>query len=414
VPVNSLFRKLLFAINFRDKNIVFSPQVTSESRFLYFRDLRQRLERLAPFLALDSDPYIVVSKGKLYWIQDGYTTSERYPYSVRTRGVGNYIRNSVKMVMDAYNGNVNMYVADPNDPLIQVYQKIYPGVFRPISEMDSDLLRHIRYPADIFKVQTWVYAEYHMLSPQVFYNKEDIWQIPSIGGSGGESEMAPYYMIMRLPQEKMEEFILMLPFTPGRKDNLSAWMVARSDGDNYGKLMVYRFPKQKLVYGPRQIVARINQESEISQQISLWDQRGSQVIQGNLMIIPIEEALLYVRPLYLRAESGKIPELKRVIVAYENRIAMEPTLEEAISKIFQGEMPLQMAPGKTSSESAVGVQTGAEPGKSGGLVRQLRNAYESAIAAQRQGDWAKYGQELKKLEAILTEMENSGGGADQK
>jgi len=254
--------------------------------------------------------------------------------------VGNYIRNSVKMVLDAYNGSVDMYVADPSDPMIQVYQRIFPGVFRPLSEIPPDLHRHLRYPEDIFRVQTYIYAVYHMTTPQVFYNKEDLWQIPVIAGGGGENPMSPYYTIMRLPQEKkQEEFILMLPFTPGRKDNLSAWMVGRSDGDNYGKLVVYRFPKQKLVYGPRQIVARINQDAEISRQISLWDQRGSQVIQGNLLVIPIEEALIYVRPLYIRSESGKIPELKRVVVAYENQIAMEETLEASIAKIFGGAMP---------------------------------------------------------------------------
>lgn len=412
VAVNSFFRKLLFAFYFRDKNIVLSPQLTSESRFLYFRDLLQRLNKLAPFLELDHDPYTVISNGRLFWIQDGYTTSDRYPYSEYTQGIGNYIRNSVKMVMDAYNGSVDMFVADPTDPIIRAYQKIFPGIFRPMSEMDADLQRHIRYPEDIFRVQTYIYQDYHMNSPQVFYNKEDSWQVPSIGGSGGENIMAPYYTIMRLPREEKEEFILMLPFTPQRKDNLSAWMVARSDGENYGKLVVYRFPKQKLVYGPRQIVARINQEAEISRQISLWDQRGSQVIQGNLLIIPIEEALLYVRPLYLRAESGKIPELKRIIVAYENQIAMEQTLEESIAKIFRGEISEAILSGEVSLEAPAVAETpsGIVPGD---MVRRLRGAYERAVQAQRQGDWARYGEELKKLEAILTEWEKSGSASNE-
>jgi uncharacterized membrane protein (UPF0182 family) len=311
------------------------------------------------------------------------------------------------MVVDAYNGTVDLFVADPDDPIIRVYQKIFPGIFRPISEMDPDLRSHIRYPEDIFRVQTYIFQDYHMNSPQVFYNKEDRWQVPSIGGGGGENVMAPYYMIMRLPVEQKEEFILMLPFTPGRKDNLSAWMVARSDGENYGKLVVYRFPKQKLVYGPRQIVARINQESEISQQISLWDQRGSQVIQGNLLIIPIEEALLYVRPLYLRAESGKIPELKRVIVAYENQIAMEQTLEEAIARIFKGEISQAILSGRDSSEILERVDSPSDQDPMDG-VRQLGGAFDWAVAAQRQGDWAGYGEELKTLEAILSEWEKSG------
>ena len=408
VAVNSFFRKLLFAFYFRDTNIVLSPQLTSESRFLYFRDLHKRLSRIAPFLQLDHDPYMVISQGRLFWIQDGYTKSDRYPYSKHTQGIGNYIRNSVKMVLDAYNGTVDMYISDPNDPLIQVYQKIFPGVFRPLSEMPPDLQKHIRYPEDIFSVQTYIYADYHMSSPRVFYNKEDRWQVPAIAGNGSENQMAPYYTIMRLPQAEKEEFILMLPFTPGNKDNLSAWMVARSDEENYGKLVAYRFPKQKLVYGPRQIVARINQEAEISRQISLWDQRGSQVIQGNLLIIPIKEALLYVRPLYLRAESGKIPELKRVIVAYENQIAMEQTLEEAIARIFKGEISQVLLSGD-SPPAGDSAQETAVPALDTNSIRQLRGAYDRAIQAQRQGDWVTYGEELKKLEAILKELEKSEG-----
>ena len=415
VPVTSFFRKLLFAIYFRDANIVLSPLVTSESRFLYERDVKSRMSRLAPFLLLDQDPYMVISGGRLFWIQDGYTTSDRYPYSTETRGVGNYIRNSVKMVLDAYNGSVDMYVADPSDPMIQVYQRIFPGVFRPLSEIPPDLHRHLRYPEDIFRVQTYIYAVYHMTTPQVFYNKEDLWQIPVIAGGGGENPMSPYYTIMRLPQEKQEEFILMLPFTPGRKDNLSAWMVGRSDGDNYGKLVVYRFPKQKLVYGPRQIVARINQDAEISRQISLWDQRGSQVIQGNLLVIPIEEALIYVRPLYIRSESGKIPELKRVVVAYENQIAMEETLEASIAKIFGGAMPENNGfAGAAPAGAAPAAPMLQAPGGGANLMQEAGAAYDRAMQAQRQGDWARYGEEIKKLGALLENLNRNSAGAQKK
>ena len=403
VPVKSFFRRLLFAFYFRDANILFSELINGESRFLYNREVKARLSRVAPFLMLDQDPYMVVSEGRLFWIQDGYTVSDRFPYSTATRGVGNYIRNSVKLVLDAYNGSVDLYVSDPNDPLIQVYQKIFPGVFRPLDEIPQDLRMHLRYPEDIFRVQTYIYSVYHMGSPQIFYNKEDLWQIPVIAGGGAENQMPPYYTIMRLPQEKQEEFILMLPFTPSGKDNLSAWMVARSDGDAYGQLVVYRFPKQKLVYGPRQIVARINQDAEISRQVSLWDQRGSQVIQGNLLVIPIEEGLLYVRPLYLRSESGKIPELKRVIVAYENKIAMEETLEEAINRIFGGEIP--------SAKEGGGTPEGPSPSEpsrvmstSPNVIRQAGEAYERAMQAQRQGDWAKYGEEVRKLGDLLEEL----------
>jgi uncharacterized membrane protein (UPF0182 family) len=411
VPVNSLFRKLLFALYFRDANIVLSPLITSESRFLYNRDVQTRMSKLAPFLILDQDPYMVISEGKLFWIQDGYTVSDRYPYSTATRGIGNYIRNSVKMVLDAYNGKVDMYVADPADPLIQVYGKIFPGVLRPLSDLSADLRHHLRYPEDIFRVQTYIYATYHMRSPQIFYNKEDIWQIPVIAGGGGENQMLPYYIIMRMPQEKQEEFILMLPFTPGRKDNLSAWMVARSDGDNYGRLVVYQFPKQKLIYGPRQIVARINQDAEISRQISLWDQRGSQVNQGQLLVIPIEEGLIYVRPLYIRSESGKIPELKRVIVAYENKIAMEETLEESIAKIFSGAVPEGEAAPETGAQTQAQAPETAAPGSGGNPLRDAREAYDRAIQAQRQGDWAKYGEEIKRLGAILERLNRASKSA---
>jgi len=326
--------------------------------------------------------------------------------------VGNYIRNSVKLVIDAYDGTTELYVADPQDPLIQVYQRIFPGVFRHLSEISPDLRQHLRYPEDIFSIQAYIYSVYHMTNPQVFYNREDLWEIPQLGPAGGEERMSPYYTIMRLPQGKKEEFILMLPFTPGRKDNLSAWMVAGSDGESYGQLVVYRFPKQKLVYGPKQIVARINQDAEISRQVSLWDQRGSQVIQGTLLVIPIEEALIYIRPLYLRAESGKIPELKRVIVAYENRIAMEQTLEESLARIFQSGTP-RAAPQPVPEvpiASSPGVPGRQQPALS--LMRQAKEAYDRAIQAQRQGDWARYGEEIKKLGSVLEEISKSNQNKD--
>lgn len=275
-----------------------------------------------------------------------------------------------------------------------------------MSEISPGVRSHLRYPEDIFRIQTYIFSVYHMTHPQTFYNKEDLWEIPVLGSGGSETPMSPYYTIMRLPREKREEFILMLPFTPGRKDNLSAWMVARNDGEYYGQLMVYRFPKKKLVYGPKQIAARINQDAEISKLISLWDQRGSQVIQGTLLVIPIEEALLYVRPLYLRAESGKIPELKRVIVAYENKIAMEETLEGSIARIFQLEVPVAGSPQIAAPLAPEVTQT---PAKSAGqdLIRQAREAYDRAIAAQRQGDWARYGDEIRRLGAVLEELKKS-------
>ncbi|MBN2358236.1 MAG: UPF0182 family protein [Deltaproteobacteria bacterium] len=415
VRVNSFLRKLLFALHFRDINILLSPLLKPDSRFLFNREIRVRLGRLAPFLILDRDPYLVVSGGKLLWIQDGYTTSDRYPYALPTQGVGNYLRNSVKMVVDAYHGSADLYVVDETDPIVQVYRKIYPGLLKPGSEMPADIRAHMRYPEDLFRLQTYVYAVYHMTNPQVFYNKEDQWEIPIIASGSEKKAMAPYYTIMRLPQEQREEFILMLPFTPRGKDNLSAWMVARSDGEHYGKLAVYRFPKQKLVYGPKQIVARINQDAEISRQISLWDQRGSQVIQGTLLVIPIEEGLIYVRPLYLRSDQGKIPELKRVIVAYENRIAMEETLDASLARLFPAATTppaaatLPASPAATQPEVGVAALPGTAPAAAGhgDLLRAAREAYDNAVQAQRQGDWARYGDELKRLGEILNTLQQT-------
>ncbi len=399
VPVRSWFRRAIFALRFGSLDIWLSDRITSESRVLYYRNIHQRVRRIAPFLRYDHDPYMVVSEdGRLFWIYDAYTTTNRYPYAQPLRGIGNYIRNAVKVVIDAYDGSVAFYLADPSDPIIQTYARIFPGVFRPLDEMPGDLRAHLRYPVDLFKIQAQVYATYHMQNPQVFYNKEDQWEIPVYSVGGKERRMEPYYTIMKLPGEQREEFILMLPFTPQKKDNLAAWMVARSDGPHYGERMVYVFPKQKLIFGPRQISARINQDAEISRQISLWDQRGSQVIQGTLLVIPIEESLIYVQPLYLRAETGKIPELKRVIVAYQNQIAMEETLDQALVQIFGGgsvtERPL------VQTHPTV-PPTGASLEE---LAAQAEQHYRRALEAQRAGDWARYGEEIKRLGDIIKRM----------
>jgi len=335
-PVDSLINKALLAARFKTLKILFSQDINNESRVLMYRNITERVLKVAPFLRLDSDPYLVVTEGKMKWIYDAYTVSDRFPYSQTIPRFGNYVRNSVKVVIDAYDGSMDFFISDPNDTIIQTWKNVFPELFKGLNEMSEDLRKHIRYPSDLFTIQAFIYATYHMKAPQVFYNKEDLWEIPEIDNK----MMEPYYTIMKLPGNKAEEYILMLPFTPSGKSNLSAWMVAQSDGENYGKLIAYTFPKQKLIYGPNQIVARINQDAEVSRQISLWDQRGSKVIQGTMLVIPIEESLIYVRPLYLRADAGKIPELKRVIVGYEDTIAMERTLEEALAKIF-GEDALQ-------------------------------------------------------------------------
>ncbi|MEP7338282.1 MAG: UPF0182 family protein [Acidobacteriota bacterium] len=409
VAIGSMWRQLLFATRFGDLKLLLSNDLTPESRVLYHRNIRERLGQVAPFLSFDSDPYLVISEGRLFWIADAYTVSNRYPYSQPVSGGVNYIRNSVKAVVDAYHGDVRLYIADERDPLIQTWARIFPGILKPLSEMPADLRAHLRYPEDIFKIQTAVYSTWHMNQPQAFYNKEDQWSVVSMGEkqSAGETPgMEPYYTIMKLPGEQTEEFILMLPFTPKSKDNLAAWMVARADGEHYGKLIAYRFPKQKLVYGPKQIVARINQDPEISRQLSLWNQRGSQVLFGPLMVIPIKESLIYVQPLYLRAETGKIPELRRVIVAAENQIAMEPTLEASLARIFGNAPSARADLAQTPQPAArMGETPSAQPAADAqSLAAQAKQHYDRALQAQREGDWARYGEETKRLGAVLEQM----------
>ncbi|MEK7502186.1 MAG: UPF0182 family protein [Patescibacteria group bacterium] len=408
VEINSPVRRLLYALRFGSLKLFLSGDITKESRILYYRNIKERVSKIAPFLTFDRDPYLVIAEGKMYWILDAYTSTDRYPYSQPLPLNGdkvNYIRNSVKAVVDAYDGTIKFYQADLDDPIIKTYTKIFPKTFRKIEEMPKGLISHLRYPEDIFTLQTAIYTTYHMDDPQIFYNKEDQWEIPAIAsGNAAQTEnetptMNPRHLIMKLPGEKKEEFILMLPFTPRAKDNLSAWMVARNDGQEYGKLVVYRFPKDKLVFGPKQIIGRINQDAEVSRQISLWDQGGSQVIQGSLLVIPIEESLVYVRPLYLKAATGKIPELKRVIVAYENKIAMENTLEAGLAKIF-GTPEGQTKPSGETSVAPVSTDTTKE-----GLLKQANESYETAIRAQREGDWGRYGEEIKKLGEILKKLQ---------
>ncbi|MDA8431363.1 MAG: UPF0182 family protein [Nitrospiraceae bacterium] len=397
VKMDSFLKKLAFAAYFRSMKLLFSNDVTGQSRVLFHRKIEERVRTVMPFLTIDSDPYMVISDdGRLFWIVDGYTVSSRFPYSQPVGGGINYVRNSVKITLDAYDGTMRFYIADPKDPLIRTIASVFPGVLNPLSEMPADLRRHIRYPLNIFDIQTRVYSTYHMEDPQIFYNREDQWEIPALGADGKEV-MESYYTIMKLPGEKREEFILMLPFNPKKKDNLAAWMAARSDGEEYGKMIVYRFPKDRLVYGPKQIVARINQDTEISRQLSLWDQRGSQVILGNLLVIPIENSLIYVQPLYLRAENGKIPELKRVIVAYENRIAMDETLDAALSRIF-GEVRVS----EETAPTAVALPS-ASPERLD-LASQARKHYDRAMKAQREGDWALYGEEIRKLGEVIRKM----------
>ncbi len=338
VPLSDLLRKIIYASKFSSVELIVSGSLTQESKLLMNRNVGERVSAIAPFLLYDYDPYIVVSDGRLFWIMDAYTTTDMYPYSEPLR-LGkdsmNYIRNSVKVVIDAYNGDVNYYVVDKADPLIQTYRKMFPGLFMDFEQMPADLKTHIRYPEIMFRVQAEIYSTYHMKDPMVFYNREDVWIVPDEIYRGSRQEMQPYYIIMKLPGEDTEEFILMIPFTPKGKENMIGWMAARSDTPNYGKVLVYQFSKQELTYGPMQIEARIDQNTDISQLITLWSQSGSNVVRGNTLVIPIDDSIVYVEPLYLEAtEKGTLPQLQRVIVSYGDRLTMQPTLSEALDVIF--------------------------------------------------------------------------------
>jgi hypothetical protein len=418
LPIGSLWRKLVFALRFGSYQILLSDAITDESRILFNRNINARVNALAPFLSFDQDPYLVVADGRLYWMYDAYTTSARYPYSTPARPGLNYVRNAVKIVIDAYHGTTTVYLADPNDPIAATYGRMFPGFFTPMDEMPEALRAHVRYPEDIFSIQAAVYATYHMTQPSVFYNREDQWEIPIIDDSGDAGAMQPYFTIMRLAGETEPEFIQMLPFTPRNRDNLAAWLAARSDGEHYGTLRVFQFPKQKVIFGPRQVVARISQDQSIAPQITLWNQQGSQVIWGTLMVIPIEESLIYVRPLYLRASGGRIPELRRVIVAYQNQIVMEETLELGLQRLFGGDGPVDRpevefvrAPADGGADADPDATPAIAPAASAGgddplagLAAEASVHYERALEAQRSGDWARYGDEIRQLGQALERM----------
>jgi len=433
VPIKSFLRRLLFAVEFLDPQILFTAYLSPESKIMYNRRIGRRAGLIAPFLDYDGDPYVVVSGGKIYWIQDAYTTSDMYPYSRRSyghfRNKGlNYIRNSVKVTIDAYNGDVVFYIIDEKDPIVKTYSSIFPDLFKPFNEMPADLKKHIRYPRDLFEIQVGTYTKYHMEDVQVFYNQEDLWQIPDELYGDSRQEMEPYYIIMKLPEEEKEEFLLMLPFTPSKKDNMIGWLAARSDLPNYGSLLVYKLPKEKLVYGPMQIEARVDQQTDISRELSLWGQRGSRVIRGNLLAIPISDTFIYVEPVYLeakqeesvlpstgppqrgaapvssqqdRSRAAALPELKRVIVAFGNRLVMEENLDKALSSVLD----VQIFPKQLASPSIPQTQDLSNLG-----VSALEH-YNKAKDYLRQGNWAEYGRELENLEKILKEIssrENPG------
>jgi uncharacterized protein len=401
IPLSGMVRRLIFAHHFNDVNLLLSDYVTDGSRLLIRRNIQNRVRTIVPFLSLDRDPYLVISEGRMFWIQDAYTTSEYFPYAQPAPGLDlNYIRNSVKVLIDAYNGTVDFYLVDPADVLAATYQRIFPGLFKPFAVMPPDLQKHVRYPEDLFLIQANLFQTYHMEAADVFYNREDLWQFPrqpagdGVSSLDGVAPMVPYYIIMRLPGETQAEFFIMIPMVPSRRDNMIAWLAARCDEPDYGKLIVYEFPKEKLVYGPFQIEARIHQNTEISQQISLWNQMGSRVVRGNLLVIPIENSILYVSPLYLRATQGHLPELKRVIAAYGEHIVMKETLAEALSALFvEGGAAPPSAATETSGE-----------GSAARRAQEALGHYNRAMERLRSGDWTGFGREMDAMRGLLEDV----------
>ena len=425
VSIGNALRRSAYAFEFGTLKPLISNYFTSASKVHYHRNITQRARQIVPFLQLDSDPYLALIGGRFKWIIDGYTTSDRYPYSeplARSRNVNtllanqpqltnivatgtNYIRDAAKVVIDAYDGTLTVYALSQTDPVLDTYQKIFPDLFTPLSEASDELKEHFRYPLNLFQIQAQMYRTYHMEDIDVFYNQEDLWQLPQqIGENDQPEQMQPYYVIMRLPNAEREEFLQILPFTPARKDNMVAWMAARCDGDQYGQLVLYEFPKQVLVYGPQQIEARIDQDTDISGQLTLWNQQGSSVIRGNLLVIPIDQSLLYFEPVYLEADNGAfpVPELKRIIVAFKDTVVMRNTLPEALEAIF-GTVP-SAAPTPLPTLPTEN-QTPALTEDTRALVQSAVAAYEEGEKALQSGDWAAYGQAQRRLGQLLERLQ---------
>ena len=436
VELGGFFNRLAFAIRFVDPNLVLTSYMLPESRLMYHRQISERARKVAPFLHYDGDPYLVISEGRLFWILDAYTSTNMYPYSTRTSGRNaiNYIRNSVKVVVDAYHGDITFYQADSEDPLINAYASIFPRLLKPIEQMPEGLRAHVRYPVDLFRVQAFMYRTYHMQDVNVFYNQEDLWEIPNEIYSDRAQRMEPYYIIVKLPDEDREEFLLMVPYTPAKKDNMIGWLAARCDGEHYGDLVVYQLPKDKLIFGPMQMEARIDQQPEISSQLTLWGQRGSQVIRGNLLAIPIESSFMYVEPIYLQArqesdepqqfgpdgepqqrqqqqtvgndESTAIPELKQVIVAHAGQVVMRATFEEALNELFGRYQGGQTKSGEDGE--VVASDSSRRPAASvRDLATRAEQHYRNVQDAMKVWDWAKAGAEMQALEESIEALQRS-------
>ncbi|MCT4592664.1 MAG: UPF0182 family protein [Anaeromicrobium sp.] len=394
--------KILFAIREKSLKLVISGNIKNDSKILLYRNIKERVRKIAPFIEYDKDPYVVVADKKLYWVIDGYTISSNYPYAEPyNKNKINYIRNSVKVVIDAYNGDTKYYITDEKDPIIQTMSKVFPQLFTSVDKMPSKIKEHMRYPQTIFDIQAIVYRRYHMNNTNVFYQNEDLWDIAKeiYGGSDKSDIMESNYFIMKLPEEDQEEFLLSIPYTPKNKPNMTALLMARNDGEDYGKLILYKLPKQKNVYGPMQIESKIDQNTTISKEFSLWGQKGSSYIRGNLLIIPIENSLLYIEPIYLKADNeNSLPEVKRVVVAYGDKIAYEETLKEALESLFgrRGEIPgEEIAPGELPID-----------GDNITLIERANEAFIRAEEAQRQGNWSEYGRYINEVKRILIELKD--------
>ncbi|RPF55336.1 UPF0182 family protein [Aquisalibacillus elongatus] len=413
VPLQGI-NKLLFSIKEGSFRMFVSDQLTDESQLLETRNIKERVNRIAPFFEYDQDPYLVVrDNGTLTWMLDGYLTAEGYPYAEPYEDNRNYIRNSVKVGVDAYTGEVDFYAADPEDPLYQTYANIFPDLFT--EDVPEDIQAHFRYPEKLFKVQAEKWGTYHMSDLETFYNREDAWQFPTEKYYANDTVMEPYYISMKMPDEEAEEFVLNIPFTPKNRQNMIAWMGVRNDGDHYGELFVYNFPKQKNIYGPQQIENRINQDSYISQQLNLWAQGGSNVIRGNLLTYPIEDTVLYVEPIYIESSNAtSLPEVKQVVVAYEDYIVMEPTFEEALDEIVR--MVEEGAPG-----NAPEIDPDADPDTDPGNVEEGEDTQDQPILDAEQtlrdvsqlfddyqnaltnGEWERAGEIMSDIEEMLNQ-----------
>ncbi|MSP13307.1 MAG: UPF0182 family protein [Chloroflexi bacterium] len=411
VAIDNPLKRLAFAYRFGDSQIMFTQSLNPNSRIMIYRNIREIVQNITPFLAYDADPYLVVADGRLIWVLDGYTTSDRYPYSQPLPNKNfNYIRNAVKVTVDAYDGTTRFYIADDTDPLIKAYNGMYSNLFHPISEMPDSIRAHVRYPEDMFTIQSLVYATYHMRQPDVFYNKEDVWAIPQETRQGTRVAVVPYYVVMKLLGEEQAEFLLIQPYTPAQKSNMIAWLAARMDGPNLGQMVVYKFPKQELIFGPAQIEARIDQDPTISAQLTLWGQGGSQVIRGNLIVIPLDQSIIYIEPLYLRADTGQLPEFKRVIVASGEKVIMADTLQQALVGVL-GNNAAGLNLGGATTGAPPPVTAGAEASsvEVRNLVTSARNHYNAAQEALKAGDWTKYGQELSAMNNDLKSLSDKLG-----